>query len=148
MAAKPSSPLPAWQLRGWLSPNGKELTGNRSQRQDIAVMAAPQVITYDRAFTTTSFGEIELTGPVNVRDYSSVNLCIVQLPTTGVSINVTSQMGLFTEAPILADTVDFFRLSANSIVHTYDVIGPEFIVALTQGPPDTSVSIQAWIFLH
>jgi hypothetical protein len=111
-------------------------------------MADPQVVTFDRPFTTSSFGEIELTGPVNVRDYSTVNLCIVQLPQTGVSINVTSQMGLFTEPPILADTVDFFKLSVNSIVHTYDVIGPEFIVALTQGPPNTPVPIQAWIFLH
>jgi hypothetical protein len=111
-------------------------------------MADPRVMTFDKPFTTDSFGQIELTSPVNVRDYSTVNLCIVQLPETGVSINVTSQMGLFTAAPILADTVDFFKLSANSVVHTYDVIGPEFAIFLTQGPPDTSVPIQAWIFLH
>lgn len=111
-------------------------------------MAAPQVITFDRSFTTDPQGEIELSGPVNVRDYNKVNLCIAQFPVTGVKINVTSQMGLFTDSPVMADTVDFFKLTDVTLVHTYDVIGPEFFIALTQGPPSTSIPIQAWIFLH
>lgn len=112
-------------------------------------MATPKLITYDKTFTTTSFGQIDLTGILNVEEYSNVNLCIIQFPTKpGVSINVTCQMGHFTAAPELADTVGFFPLGQVSNIHTFDVVSPEFLVALTQGGPNTAVPVQAWVFLH
>ena len=112
-------------------------------------MATPRLITFQQTFTTDSGGQIDLTGVLNVQDYNNVNLCIIQFPTqAGLSINVTCQMGSFTAAPVLAETVGFFPLGQVSNIHTFDVVSPEFIVALTQGPPNTAVPVQAWVFLH
>jgi hypothetical protein len=112
-------------------------------------MTTPQLISFQETFTTDSIGVIDLTGALNVEQFSTVNLCIIQFPAqTGVSMNVTCQMGSFTAAPILADTVGFFPLTQASNIHTFGVVSPEFKVALTQGQPNTAVPVQAWLFLH
>jgi hypothetical protein len=48
---------------------------------------------------------------------------------------------------MLAETVGQFPLGTAGLIHTFDVVGPEFSVVLTGGPPKTKVPIQAWLFL-
>ena len=40
--------------------------------------------------------------------------------------------------------VDVFWL----IIHSFEVVGPEFSVVITGGTPNTDVPIQAWLFLN
>ena len=49
----------------------------------------------------------------------------------------------------LAQWVAEFPLAAlPPTIHSFDVIGPDFWVVLEGGPPNVTVPIQAWIFLH
>ncbi|MGA8660568.1 MAG: hypothetical protein WB586_31025 [Chthoniobacterales bacterium] len=110
-------------------------------------MAAPQVKTYFKTFKTNQVGDIPLTGILNVEAFSKVNLEIVQFPHAPVNMTVLCFMGKIT-GQTLAQTVGQFPLGTAGQIHTFDVIGPEFNVLLTGGPPNTNVPIQGWVFLH
>jgi hypothetical protein len=53
-----------------------------------------------------------------------------------------------TTGSTVAQTVAQFPLGTVGQIHTFDVIGPEFSVALAGGPANTDVPIQEWVFLH
>ena len=110
-------------------------------------MAAPLFKTYFKTFKTDPLGQIFMTGPLNVKAYSKVNLEIIQWPHAAVSMTVSCAMGKIT-GQTLAQTVAQFALGTAGQIHTFDVVGPEFSVVLTGGPPSTDVPIQAWVFLH
>jgi hypothetical protein len=109
-------------------------------------MPAPQLNTYFQTFKTDDLGQIFLTGILNVETYSKVNLDIIQWPHVAVSMTVSCDMGKLSGAT-LAQTVGQFALGTATQIHTFDVVGPEFSVILTGGPPNTDVPIQAWVFL-
>jgi len=48
----------------------------------------------------------------------------------------------------LSETVGQFPLGTTAAIHTFNVVGPEFNLAITGGPPNTDVPIQAWVFLN
>lgn len=110
-------------------------------------MATPQLNTYFQTFKTDALGQIFLTGILDVEAYSKVNLEIVQLPQVAVSMTVSCDMGKIS-GETLAQSVGQFALGTAGSICTFDVVGPEFSVILTGGPPDTDVPIQAWVFLH
>ena len=110
-------------------------------------MAAPVTKTYFQTFKTDSLGQIFMTGPLNVETYSKVNLEIIQWPHAAVTMTVSCTMGKISGST-LAQSVGQFPLGTAGQIHTFDVIGPEFSVVLTGGPPNTDVPIQAWVFLH
>ncbi len=110
-------------------------------------MAAPKLTTYFKTFTTDPLGQIFMTGIVNVAPYNSINLEIIQWPHAPVAMTVSCDIGKITGAT-LAETVASFPLGTAGMIHSFDVIGPEFSVVLTGGPPKTKVPIQAWLFLH
>ena len=110
-------------------------------------MAAPKLTTYFKTFTTDPLGQIFMTGIVNVAPYNTVNLEIIQWPHAPVAMTVSCDIGKITGAT-LAETIASFPLGTAGQIHSFDVIGPEFSVVLTGGPPKTKVPIQAWLFLH
>ncbi len=102
--------------------------------------------TFFQTFTTDQLGQIFLTGPLNVEAFSKVNLQI--LAEAAVNMTVECDMGKIS-GETLAQPVGQLALElSDPQIHTFDVIGPEFSVALTGGPPNTDVPIQAWVFLH
>jgi hypothetical protein len=110
-------------------------------------MAAPKRIDYFKTFTTDPLGQIFMTGIVNVAPFNTVNLEIIQWPHAPVTMTVTCMMGKITGST-LAEVVEHFPLGTAGHIHSFDVIGPEFSVVLTGGPPKAKVPIQAWLFLH
>jgi len=110
-------------------------------------MAAPLLKTYFQTFKTDHLGQIFMTGILNVADYNKVNVEIIQWPHASVTMAVTCNMGKITGST-LAQTVGQFPLGTAGLIHTFDVVGPEFTVVLTGGPPNTDVPIQAWVFMH
>jgi hypothetical protein len=109
-------------------------------------MAAPKLTTYFKTFTTDPLGQIFMTGIVNVAPFNTVNVEITQWPHVPVTMAVSCDMGKITGST-LAETVGQFPLGTAGLIHTFDVIGPEFSVVLTGGPPKTKVPIQTWLFL-
>jgi hypothetical protein len=110
-------------------------------------MAQPDLKTYFQTFKTDHLGQIALTGILDVKAYTKVNFEIIQWPHVAVSMTVQCFMGKLSGST-LGQTVDHFPLGTTGTIHTYEVIGPEFNVFLTGGPPNTDVPIQAWVFLH
>jgi len=110
-------------------------------------MAAPKLNTYFQTFKTDALGQIFMTGILNVEAYNKVNIEIIQWPHATVSMSVSCDMGKIS-GETLAQTVGQFALGTAGQIHSFNVIGPEFSVVLTGGPPNTDVPIQAWVFLH
>ncbi|HEY6413690.1 MAG TPA: hypothetical protein VIX42_08380 [Edaphobacter sp.] len=110
-------------------------------------MATPKFTTYFQTFTTDTLGQIFMTGILDVSKYSQVNLEIIQWPHAAVTMTVNCDMGKLSGST-LAQVVGQFPLATDAVIHTFNVVGPEFSVVLTGGPPSTSVPIQAWLFLR
>ena len=107
----------------------------------------PKLNTYFKTFKTDSLGQIFMTGILDVKAYSKVNVEIIQWPHAPVSMTVSRNMGKISGST-LAQTVGQFPLGTAGIIHTFEVVGPDFSVVLTGGPPNADVPIQAWVFLH
>ena len=103
--------------------------------------------TYFQTFKTNAQGNIFMTGPLDVQAYSKVNVEIIQWPHAPVSMTVSCSMGKLSGST-LGQSVGQFPLGTAGIIHTFEVVGPEFSVILTGGPPNTDVPIQAWVFMH
>jgi hypothetical protein len=110
-------------------------------------MATPKLTTYFETFTTDTLGQIFMTGILDVSKYSQVNLEIIQWPHAAVNMTVSCDMGKLS-GTTLAQVVDQFPLGTEGLIHTFNVVGPEFSVVLTGGTPTTDVPIQAWLFLR
>ena len=110
-------------------------------------MPTPQLKTYFQAFKTDNLGQIFMTGVLNVQDYNKVNLEIIQWPHAAVSMPVMCNMGKIS-GTTLAQTLAQFPLGTAGQIQSFSVVGPEFSVVLTGGPPNTDVPIQAWVFLN
>ncbi|HWW22306.1 MAG TPA: hypothetical protein VNY78_00330 [Edaphobacter sp.] len=109
-------------------------------------MATPKLTTYFKTFTTDTLGQIFMTGILDVSHYNQVNLEIIQWPHAAVNMTVSCDMGKLS-GTTLAQVVGQFPLATDGIIHTFNVVGPEFSVVLTGGAPTTDVPIQAWLFL-
>jgi hypothetical protein len=114
---------------------------------EVFPMATPIIHNYSQTFTTDKLGQIFIIGILNVEAFDKVNLEIIQWPHAALTLNVVCDFGKIT-GPTLAQTVAQFPLATRGQIHTFDVIGPEFSVVLTGGPPNTTVPIQAWAVLH
>jgi hypothetical protein len=110
-------------------------------------MAEHEFKTYFQTFTTDGLGQIFLTGILKVAEFRKVNVDIIQFPLVPVNMTVTCYMGKISGSTV-AQTVGQFPLDNSGQIHTFDVIGPEFALDLTGGPPNTDVPIQAWVFLN
>jgi hypothetical protein len=108
---------------------------------------AAKLNTYFQTFKTDQLGQIFMTGILDVKPYSKVNIEIIQWPHAPVTMTVGCMMGKISGST-LAQTVGQFPLGTAGIIHTFEVVGPEFSVVLTGGTPNTDVPIQAWVFLH
>ncbi|HEX7962711.1 MAG TPA: hypothetical protein VF493_22570 [Terriglobales bacterium] len=109
--------------------------------------AEPVLKTYFQTLKTDHLGQIFLTGILDVSHFNKVSVEIIQWPHTAVQMNVLCQMGKISGST-LAQTVAQFPLGTTAQIHPFDVVGPDFSVVLTGGPPNTDVPIQAWVFLH
>ena len=107
----------------------------------------PELKTYFKTFKTDHLGQIFLTDILDVKDFDKVSVEIIQWPHMQVQMTVQCMMGKIT-GTTLAQLLGQFPLGTTAQIHAYDVIGPEFSVVLTGGPPNTDVPIQAWVFLH
>ena len=110
-------------------------------------MRTPQLKTYFQTFKTDNLGQIFVTSILNVEPYNKVNVEIIQWPHAAVNMTVLCYMGKLSGST-LAQTVAQFPLGTAGQIHSFSVIGPEFSVVLTGGPPNTDVPIQAWVFLN
>jgi hypothetical protein len=108
---------------------------------------ATKLYTYFQTFKTDHLGQIFLTSILDVQAYSKVNLEIIQWPHVPVSMTVSCSMGKLS-GETLAQSVGQFSLGTAGLIHTFEIIGPEFSVVLTGGTPHTDVPIQAWVFLN
>jgi len=110
-------------------------------------LSTPQLLTYFQSFNTDQFGQIFLSGILDIRDYKEVDLEILQSPGSVPNITVGVHMGKISGSTLSA-TVGSFALNSATVIHKFAVVGPEVSVVLTGGPPNTSVGINAWVFLH
>ena len=110
-------------------------------------MPAPKLTTYFKTFTTDALGQIPVTGIVDVSAWDTVNVEIIQFPHAQVAMTAICMMGKLSGST-LGEAIATFPLGTAGVIHTFDVIGPEFNLVLTGGPPKTKVPIQAWMFLH
>jgi hypothetical protein len=109
-------------------------------------MPTPQLTTYFEDFETDAHGQIFMTGPVDVSQFAKVNLQVTQFP-HAAAMTVTCFMGKIS-GDTLSQVMATFPLGTTGRIHSFQVIGPEFNVVLTGGPPNVSVPIQAWLFLN
>lgn len=107
----------------------------------------PELKTYFQTFKTDHLGQIFLTGILDVRKFKKVSVEIIQWPHTPVQMSVQCAMGKISGST-LSEVLEQFPLGTTARIHAYDVVGPDFSVVLTGGPPNTDVPIQAWVFLH
>ena len=110
-------------------------------------MAAPVLHTYFQTFKTDNLGQIFMTGILDVSQFNSINVEIIQWPHAAVNMTVSCNIGKIS-GQTLAQTVGQFPLGTAGQIHSFNVTGPEFTVVLTGGPANTEVPIQAWVFLH
>ncbi len=106
-----------------------------------------KLITYFQTFKTDNLGKISMTGILDVQAFNKVHLEIIQWPHVPVNMTVSCAMGKIS-GMTLAQSVGQFPLGTDAVIHTFEVIGPEFNVVLTGGTPNTDVPIQAWVFLN
>ena len=110
-------------------------------------LTTPQLLTYFQPFTTDQFGQIFLTGILDVKDNKEADLEIIQFPGNLPNMTVRMHMGKISGAT-LSSIVGSFALGTSTTIHTFNVVGPEASVVITGGPANTAVNIQAWLFLH
>ena len=115
-------------------------------------MATPQLLDLNGTYTTDSLGQIFLNVPaLDVMTFEKVHFEILQWPQqAGLKMTVRCAIGK-TRPPgdTLAQWVAEFPLAElPPKIRSFDVVGPDFWVVLEGGPPNLTVPIQAWIFLH
>ncbi len=110
-------------------------------------MAPPQLLTFFQSFTTNAQGQISLTGIIDISAYQQINLEIIQFPGNVPNLTVDVMIGKISGST-LAQVISAFALSTSAVIHTFNVVGPELSVTLVGGPANTTVNIQAWVFLH
>jgi hypothetical protein len=110
---------------------------------------ANHFLTYFQDYLSDSFGQIFLTGILDIRPYRKAHVEILQFPSNVPNLNVSVVMGKIS-GWTLAQKIDQFPLGSGGTpkIMSYDVVGPDMSVYIDGGPPDTPVSIQAWVFLH
>jgi hypothetical protein len=106
-----------------------------------------KLLTYFQTFQTDNLGQIFLTGILDVQEYQKVNLEIIPGAGSPVAMTVNCNMGKIS-GQTLSASVGTFPLAMQAVIHTFPVVGPDFTVVLTGGTPNTSVPIQAWVFLN
>jgi hypothetical protein len=114
-------------------------------------MATPNLITYQQVYTTDQFGQIFLTGIVDIKDFSTVDFEILNWPNPvsdpNSQIKVGVSMGKLS-GWTLAERVDEFPIVNSPVIKNYKVLGPELSIVITGAPANTVINIQAWVFLH
>jgi hypothetical protein len=109
--------------------------------------SSKQLKTYYQSFTTDTLGQVFLTGPISTRGFSKISVMMTQWPPANLSLSTTYFIGKIS-GQTLAESLGTFPLANSDIIHTFDVIGPEFSVVLTGGPANATVPIQGWVYLH
>ena len=109
-------------------------------------MAAPLLKTYNQSFATGTAGSVNVTGVLDLSGYEQVSVEIVAGPQAPAHVNVVVYMGKIS-GWTLSQEMETFPLDDTARIHSYRVIGPELAVFL-QGPPNTQVPVQAWVFLR
>ena len=72
---------------------------------------------------------------------------IINFPNPIPNLTVAVHMGKIS-GTTLSQEIDHFSLSGPTLIHSYDVIGPDLAVWLFGVPPNSDVDVQAWVFLH
>ncbi|MGH9896764.1 MAG: hypothetical protein ACREA0_33140 [bacterium] len=87
-------------------------------------MAAPQLKTYFKKFKSDQFGQIAMTGILNIRNFDTVNLQITNFPSPIANLTVAVHMGKISGST-RSQEIDHFSLGGPVLIHTYGVIGPD-----------------------
>lgn len=108
-----------------------------------------ELLKYFGTYTSDRFGQIELTGILDIEGYHAANLEITAGYEEQVrDLRVTVYMGKI-NGTTLSEAIDRFSIVIPDIhIHTYPVIGPELAVWVLGAPKNTDVDIQAWVFLN
>jgi hypothetical protein len=113
-------------------------------------MATPHLTTYQQVYTTDQFGNISLTGIVDIKDFSTVNFEIFNWPNPvsdpNSQIKVVVSMGKIS-GWTLAQRVDEFPILNSPVIKSYKVVAPELSIGITGAPANTIINIEAWLFL-
>jgi hypothetical protein len=111
-------------------------------------MATPTVLTYQQVYTPDQHGHIELTGIVDVKDFSNVDFQIETTPTVS-DPNVLADviMGKLS-GWTLAVQVDQYPIKDWRQIRSYKVIAPELLIRINNVFTATGINIHAWVFLH
>lgn len=124
--------------------DAQDMPDSKPEMQDLT---NPTLLTYFQSFTTNQFGQIPLTGIIDVSANKEADLEIIQFPGNVPNMTVSVSMGKLSGSTLGA-SVGSFALNTAATIHTFNVIGPEASVIITGGPANTAVNIQAWLFLH
>ena len=110
-------------------------------------MATPKLMTYKQVFTPNQSGHIDLTGIVDIKDFSNVDFLIET--TTAVSPNVLVYVNMGKLSGwTLAVEMDHYPLKDWRQIRSYKVAEPEFSISIDNAPANTWIQINAWVFLH
>jgi hypothetical protein len=131
-------------------PGGNQATVDAQGNLHVADQAmdpsAPQLNTYFQTFHSDQFGNIDLTGILDIKNFNTVNLEIDNFPNPIPNLEVSVRMGKIS-GTTLSQEIDHFSLGP-LLIRTYSVMGPDFTVTVMGAPPNTDVDIQAWVFLN
>jgi hypothetical protein len=116
-------------------------------------MATPKLMTYKQVYTPNQSGHIDLTGVVDIKDFSNVDFQIATATTVSPNVLVYVNMGKLSGAGgwTLAVQVDHYPLKDWRQIRSYKVMAPEFSISIDNVFPASigiGIDIEAWVFLH
>lgn len=99
----------------------------------------PASITYSASGSATIILDAATGGTVDLTGYRKICLEIGKAKATTFTV-VIGKISNSTLAQQFVGTID-------KKIHTYDVIGPQLTLRLTNGPPNTADTVQVWVYL-
>jgi hypothetical protein len=112
-------------------------------------MTNPELKTCFKEFKTSPQGWFSVTEITDVKNFSRINVEIIQDNHTPQVRNLTVRvhMGKIS-GTTLSQVIDSWPLDSPAKIRSYQVTGPEINITVEGGPANTTVGIQAWVFLQ
>jgi len=105
----------------------------------INFVDAPAEIKYSKYGDGAVPLDLSITGPIDVSNFRRVSVMIGNTKAKSCNIYMGKISG-----PTLAGKFD---IPLNHEVHTFEVVGPQMTLWLTEGPPNSNEQVKLWVYL-